>query len=196
MAKAKRKPPPQLVGDFTDAIRAGEGYSDARVVMMPGERKRVALHTRRRQCPAMRWGWLSKHQQAAIVLLEDARDSAGLDTVRSALCPPTGGDGARPERVAIKRARFNSLCDAVRNKLALAMVDEALRNPDRETIDQIAERWFGGQVRHNREALQVWTASVADDVLAWIAAGERVPVRMPHQVASDVVDAWAESVLT
>lgn len=194
MPRAKRKPDAPM-GDFVDQIRAGEGFTDARVVMMPGETRREALHTRKRQCAALRWGWLTREQQAGLVLLEDARDSAGLDTVRSALCPPTGGDGARPERVAIRRQRFFGLCEAIRNKLALNMVDEALRNPDRETLDQIAERWFGGRRLHNREALETWTASVADDVLAWVAAGERVPVRVPVVVRQDVVDAWAEGVM-
>lgn len=196
MPKTKRKAVAHPVGDFTDQIRAGEGFIDARVVMMPGETKRAALHTRKRICAALRWGWLSQQQQAALVLFEDARDSAGLDTVRSALCPPTGGEGARPERVAIQRSRFDGLCLAVRNKLGLALTDEALRNPDRETLDQIAERWFGGRRQHNREALECWIASVADDVLAWREAGERVPARTPVNVPQDAVDAWAEGLLT
>lgn len=195
MPKAKRKAE-QQPGDFTDTIRAGEGWTDARVVMMPGERNRVALHTRRRQCAALRWGWLTREQQAAIVLYEDARDSAGLDTVRSALCPPTGGDGARPERLAIRRDRFETLVKSIRNKLGLAMVDEALVNRDRETIDQIAERWFGGRRQHYREAFEVWSASVADDVLAWREAGERVPMREPAKViAADAFEAWAEGLI-
>lgn len=196
MPRAKRKATPQPIGDHVDQIRAGEGFTDARVVMMPGETQRVALNTRRRACPALRWGWLSKQQQAAIVLYEDARDSAGLDTVRSALCPPTGGDGARPERLAIRRKRYETLCDAIRNKLALEMVSQALANRDRETIDQIAERWFGGRRTHNREAFEVWSASVADDVLAWVAAGERVPVRAaPVTYAADAFEAWAEGLV-
>lgn len=195
MPKAKRKPVEQP-GDFVDAIRAADGYTEARVVMMPDETRRAALNTIKRQCAALRWRWLSQQQQAAIVLLEDAMHSAGLDTVRSALCPPSGGDGARPERLAQRRQRFDNMCQAVRNKLGLALVDEALRNPERETLDQIAERWFGGRRQHNREALEIWTASVADDVLAWVRAGECGPVRVPQPVmAQSAVDAWAEGLM-
>jgi hypothetical protein len=196
MAKSKRKPAPQPIGDFTDQIRAAE-YAEVRTATMPGERGRVALHTRRKQCAALRWGWLTKEQQAALVLFEDARDYAGLDTVRSALCPPTGGDGARPERVAIKRERFQTMCEAIRNKLAMALADEALRNPDRETLDQIADRWFGGRRQHNRESLECWIASVADDILAWREAGERLPERLPVAIPVNRVDAfeqWAQGV--
>ena len=192
MPKAKRKTA-DLPGDFTDAIRAGDGYTDARVVMMPGETRREALHTRRRICPALLWGWLTDQQKAALVLYDDARSKAGLDTVRSALCPPTGGDGARPERVAILRNRFETLCASIRNKLALAMIDEAFYDTERRTVDQMAERWFGGRRQHNREAFQVWTASVADDVLSWVAAGERVPVRAPvRQMPAEAIETWAE----
>lgn len=196
MPKGRRKTQPQPIGDHVDQIRAGEGFTDARVVMMPGETRREALNTRKRQCAALRWGWLSKQQQAAIVLYEDAHQKAGLDTTRSCLCPPTGGGGARPERVRIMRERLEILEASIRNKLALEMVLQALANPDRETIDQIAERWFGGRRTHNREAFEVWSASVADDVLAWVAAGERVPVRAaPVTYAADAFEAWAEGLV-
>ena len=196
MPKAKRKATPQPIGDFVDQIRAGEGFTDARVVMMPGEVKREALNTKRRACPAMRWGWLSKQQQAAIVLYEDAHQKAGLDTTRSCLCPPTGGGGARPERVRIMRERLEILEASIRNKLALEMVLQALANKDRETIDQIAGRWFGGPRQSNREAFEVWSAGVADDVLAWREAGERVPMRKaPVTYAADTFEEWAEGLV-
>ena len=83
------------------------------------------------------------------------------------------------------------MCAAVRNKLGLELVDQALRNPDRETIDQIADRWFGGRRQHNRESFECWTASVADDVLAWLANGERMPTR-PAVAIAPAVAAFAE----
>lgn len=90
MPKAKRKATPQPIGDFVDQIRAGDGFTDARVVMMPGEVKREALNTRRKLCPAMRWSWLSLDQRSILVLFAQAADDAGYGTVRSALCEPTG----------------------------------------------------------------------------------------------------------
>jgi hypothetical protein len=195
MPKAKRKATPQPIGDYVDQIRAGEGFTDARVVMMPGEVKREALNTRKRQCAALRWGWLTQQQQGMLVLFDQACAEAGWDLVRSALCPPTGGDGARPERLVGRRMKHQAMERAVRNQLALLLVKEALENKDNETLDQIAERWFGGRRAHNRENLECWIASVADDLFAWHEAGERVPVRVPVVVRQDVVDAWAEGLI-
>jgi len=177
MPKRKTKPAPQPAGDFTDQIRAGDGFTDARVVMMPGETKREALNTRRRQCPAMRWDWLSAEQRAMLVLFAQAADDAGYGRVRSALCDPHG-DGADTgqERQFAKRQRYAAMRNACRDQVAMLFTTEALDPPDRETFDATAARLMAAvQGRDKRRVLAMWRVrATADDLLAWKRAGERM----------------------
>ena len=174
MPKAKRKATPQPIGDFVDQIRAGDGFTDARVVMMPGEVKREALHTKRRACPAMRWGWLSLEQRSILVLFAQAADDAGYGTVRSALCEPTGeGMGNSAERLFARRQRYAAMRNACRDQAAMILTCEALDPPDRETFDQTARRLCIGSRDAARLRAQMQIAYVADDLLAWKVMGER-----------------------
>ena len=174
MPKAKRKATPQPIGDFVDQIRAGEGFTDARVVMMPGEVKREALHTKRRACPAMRWGWLSLDQRSILVLFAQAADDAGYGTVRSALCEPTGeGMGNSAERLFARRQRYAAMRNACRDQAAMILTCEALDPPDRETFDQTARRLCIGSRDAARLRAQMQIGYVADDLLAWKVMGER-----------------------
>jgi hypothetical protein len=173
MPKAKRKPV-DLPGDFVDQIRAGDGFTDARVVMMPGEVKREALNTRRRACPALRWSWLSAEQRAMLVLFAQAADDAGYGTVRSALCAPTGeGMGNSAERLFARRQRYAAMRNACRDQAAMILTCEALDPPDRETFDQTARRLCIGSRDAARLRAQMQIGFVADDLLAWKLMGER-----------------------
>lgn len=174
MPRAKRKTQPQPIGDYVDQIRAGEGFTDARVVMMPGETQRVALNTRRRACPALRWGWLSVEQRAMLVLFAQAADDAGYGTVRSALCEPTGeGMGNSAERRFARRQRYAAMRNACRDQAAMILTCEALDPPDRETFDQTAMRLCNGSREVARLRAQLQISFVADDLLAWKVLGER-----------------------
>ena len=174
MPKAKRKATPQPIGDFVDQIRAGEGFIDARVVMMPGEAKREALNTKRRPCPAIRWFWLSLEQRGILVLFAQAADDAGYGTVRSALCEPTGeGMGNSAERLFARRQRYAGMRNACRDQAAMILTCEALDPPDRETFDQTAKRLCIGSREAARLRAQMQIGYVADDLLAWKLMGER-----------------------
>jgi len=175
MPKAKRKATPQPIGDFVDQIRAGDGWTVTKTAKMAGEtEQRTKSETPKRECPAMRWRWLSLEQRGILVLFAQAADDAGYGTVRSALCEPTGeGMGNSAERLFARRQRYAAMRNACRDQAAMILTCEALDPPDRETFDQTARRLCIGSRDAARLRAQMQIGYVADDLLAWKVMGER-----------------------
>lgn len=179
MPKTKTKSD-ATIGDFTDAIRAGNDWVDTRVIIAPGERDaRKQLNTRRRPCPALLWGWLSEEQRAMLVLLEQAALIAGYGHVRSCLAAPSGADGATAERRLFRRQRYDAMRAACRDQAALNFTLTALSPPDRECFDNLTARLIGGPRAKARAKAHDWIAATAGDLLAWRAAGERLQDALP-----------------
>jgi hypothetical protein len=181
MAKAKHKPAP-APGDFVDALRAGDGFKDARVVMMPGETRRDALNTRKRQSPAFRWrtgtkgapGFINDRQLAALTNYAEAFEDAGYGRVKSCLAEPTGGDGTgRAQEVQLARrqrlARFRNVVVSDCGHAPLMFTDAALFPYGAETFDDIAERTLRGSRDARRDMGHDYICAVADALAAVMA---------------------------
>ena len=180
MAKAKHKPAP-APGDFVDALRAGDGFRDARVLMMPGETRRDALVGRKRQSPAFRWrdgskgkpAFINDRQLAALVNYDEACQIAEV-RVKSCLAEPTGGDGTgRSQEVQFERrqklARLRNAVVAVCGHAPLMFTDAALFPYGAETFDDIAERTLRGSREARRDLGHDHICAVADALAAVMA---------------------------
>ena len=165
------------VGDYVDQLRAGADWTDARVVMMPGEINRAALNTRRKQCPAIHWartGMLTQRQAGALVIYADAFDDAGYGRTKSCLAEPTGnGNGAGQERQYAMRQRLARMRNACPDLVALMFTDAALFPFGRETLDDVSERMILASRGNRRDITLAYLVATAESVAAHIDGGER-----------------------
>jgi hypothetical protein len=166
MARRKAKPvetPP----DFTEARRQAMGFTKERTHVMQGER-RTTLHTIRRQCPAMRWGWLSDAQRAALVRYADLAIEAQV-TVKGCLAPQGGGEpmtGA--ERRIAKRQAYQAARKAC-SPSALAFTDHVLLGDDPPSWEDVALSTFGAPREAARISARALIGVVATDLVRHFA---------------------------
>jgi hypothetical protein len=159
-------------GDFTDQLRQRSDFADARTELRPGETRRVALTTRRRQSRVVRWradGWVDERGAASILRFELLQDACGYDRVRSC-CDNSvrgGGDGMPPMVVRARQARSQA-ANAVRDQVALMAVVEMLA--DEGKPEAIRRRLFGGAADSATVAARWAVRSVAADLAGYFGA--------------------------
>ena len=163
MPKAKRKPEAKP-GDFTDQIRAGDGFADARVVMMPGEAKREALHTRRKLCPAMRWSWLTEAERGALVRYADLHEQAD-PTVKGCLAPQGGGEPLLGAERRIARRDAHTAAKRACSPTALAFTEHVLVGDRPANWEDAANIAFGAPRQHARMMGRAMIGIVARDLV-------------------------------
>lgn len=145
MAKAARKTKPEAPGDFTDRLRAASTFGDARVELLPGER-RAALNTRRRRSKASIWlqhHWVGEREAAALMRYELLIDACNYESTRSC-CDNSvrGGGGGMPPAVVRARHDRAIAANAVEHQVWLMGVVGMMS--DEGDPDECRQRLFGG----------------------------------------------------
>lgn len=171
MSKTKAKPKHAETGDFTDALRAGDAFTETRVELRPGER-RTASTTRRRSSHVVRWhrdGWIDTNEAASLLRFELLQDACGYGSVRSC-CDNTvsSGGGGMPPAVARARIDRARAANAVADQVALMAVVEMLA--DESAPEALRARLFGCVGVGATEAAKRAVRAVGRDLAGYFGA--------------------------
>jgi hypothetical protein len=158
-------------GDFTDQLRQRPNFVDARTELGPGETRRTASTTRRRQSRVVRWradGWVDERGAASILRFELLQDACGYDRVRSCCDNSIGGGGGMPPAVVRARQMRAAAANCVRDQVALMAVVEMLA--DEGEPEALRKRLFGGVGDCATKAAQRAVRAVAGDLAGYFGA--------------------------
>lgn len=150
--------------DFTDAKRAAMSFSPVQVT----ERGQVVGKTQRRLCPAMRWGWLSERERAALVRYWELDQEAGVP-VRGCLTPPTGGGPSGALRAAMKRDELDKLRRSC-SGTALVDTDALLLGDNPPDLDEYAVGKYGAPREAARLTVRAYVGISAREMAKWFGA--------------------------
>ena len=174
MARSKRIRRTEPAGDFTDQLRAGDGWRDTAVVRMADETGVTAARSTRlcdRIGQLLRDDWVSLRGAEALRRYEDAYCASSLDHARSCLdrTPVGHTEGGTPPHVSLARAEFSRLAMAC-PMMQLTYVHAVLFDPDRRNAMDIADDMISGARATRRTLAKHYVGQVSECLVVAIDA--------------------------